>query len=135
MCGTDPNQHRKDSASEPRFPQNARQNLQSASEQVHYMLKQKLPHPPEDFILCPGYNLKITQHTYRSGKCLQSSREKTINGCQAQDNPKIGITKCYKTVITVFHNVKENKPEMSKRQEFFPEKWKLLFFFKKRKEF
>ena len=34
----------------------------------------------------------------------------------------------------MFQNVKENKPEMSKRQEFFPEKWNLLFLKKKKKE-
>lgn len=76
-----------------------------------------------------GMQSKITQRTNRSVKSLQVSREKTINGCQFQDDPNVEITKDFKTVlITVFHEVKENTPEMSKRKELFPEKWKLFFF-------
>ena len=54
-------------------------------------------------------------------------------GAKLKTIQRLELPNAIKTVITVFHNVKENTPEMSKRQEFFPEKWKLLYK-KKKKE-
>lgn len=43
-------------------------------------------------------------------------------GAKLKTIQRLELPNAIKTVITVFHNVKENTPEMSKRQEFFPEK-------------